>query len=320
MNDLCAAFLMDAISVVSLSAVLIIRRRRRRLHNIVRRGFRPGKAPNQNLGREAAGRQLHFDYFAGMNKVRPDGGIGPVFGEADFERRFRMPFAVYEELKKGVLQIDNYFSQRRDAIGAQGATTDQKLCSALRQLSLGVAADAVVEYVRLSESTNSECLKRFCRAVKMKFKAEYLRPPLEAEIVDIEGRYAELGFPGCLGCLDCASWYWNNCPVAQHGQYKRGDRKSACRMEVICDDQLYIWHCFFGVPGAKNDLNILNASPFFNAVRMGNWPPFRPVLNVAGHSVNWYYWLVDGIYPRFRIFVPSFREPANEKQKLFSKC
>jgi hypothetical protein len=236
MNDLCAAFLMDAISVVSLSAALIIRRRRRRLHNIVRGGSRPGKAPNQNLGREAAGRQLHFDYFAGMNEVRPDGGIGPVFGEADFERRFRMPFAVYEELKKGVLQIDNYFSQRRDAIGAQGATTDQKLCSALRQLSLGVAADAVVEYIRLSESTNSECLKRFCRAVRMKFKAEYLRPPLHEEIVDIEGRYAELGFPGCLGCLDCASWYWDNCPVAQHGQYKRGDQKSACRMEVSCYD------------------------------------------------------------------------------------
>jgi hypothetical protein len=58
--------------------------------------------------------------------------------------------------RRGVLQIDIYFRQPRDAIVVQGATTDQKLNSALlRQLSFGVAADAVVKYVRLSESTNS---------------------------------------------------------------------------------------------------------------------------------------------------------------------
>jgi hypothetical protein len=120
-KDFCASFLSDAISMVSPLAARITRRRRRRLHNNVLGFLRPGKAAKQNLGREAAGIQRHFDYFAG--------GIGPVIGEDDFERRFRMPIVNYKKLNNGVLEIDSYFSKRRDATGAQGTTTDQMLCT-----------------------------------------------------------------------------------------------------------------------------------------------------------------------------------------------
>lgn len=68
-------------------------------------------------------------------------------------------------------------------------------------------------------------------------------------------------------------------------------------MEVITDDFLYIWHCNFGAPGSKNDINFLNQSSLFNKIRMGLWPPQRPETNVSGLP------LTDGIYPKYRIFV-----------------
>jgi hypothetical protein len=67
-------------------------------------------------------------------------------------------------------QIKGIFSQKSDAVGGRGTTTDPKITAALRQLSFGVGADTVVEYIRLSESTVAECLKRFCAAVVSEFK------------------------------------------------------------------------------------------------------------------------------------------------------
>jgi hypothetical protein len=89
--------------VVSLLAAPIIRGSCRHVQNNVCGSSRPGEASNRHIGREIAGRQLHFDYSANINEVQPDGDTGPVIAEGDFKPRFRMPFAVYMELKRRVL-------------------------------------------------------------------------------------------------------------------------------------------------------------------------------------------------------------------------
>jgi hypothetical protein len=107
-----------------------------------------------------------------------------------------------------------YFTQKFDAVGVRAASTDQKITAALRHLSLGVGADAVVKYVRLSESTISECLKRFCAGV---VQEGISTEPKTDELRRVENEYAALGFPGCAGCVDCASWEWDCCPTAWQG-------------------------------------------------------------------------------------------------------
>ncbi|CDF36381.1 unnamed protein product [Chondrus crispus] len=229
-----------------------------------------------------------------------------------------MSRAVYEEVRDAVLQADDYFVQSRDATGRLGATLDQKIMSALRQLTCGISADAVTEIVGLMESSNAVCLKRFCEAIVDTYDAEWLRSPDEHEIQEIEAAYKTLGFPGCLDCLDCASWEWDKCPVGWQGMYKGKDKKPVCRMEVICDDRLYIWHVMFGSPGSKNDINIMHQSPLFNSIRTGAWPPIRPETEVAGMKLDWYYYFTDGIYPQYRILMSSISEPVTKKEKLYS--
>jgi hypothetical protein len=80
------------------------------------------------------------------------------------------------------------------------------MAAALRQLTQGVAADAIVEYVCVSESTASVCLKRFCSAVVSGLQDDYLRLWNMDELRRIESEYASLGLPGAIGCSDCASW------------------------------------------------------------------------------------------------------------------
>jgi hypothetical protein len=72
-------------------------------------------------------------------------------------------------------------------------------------------------------------------------------------------------------------------------------KKNCVRLEVICDDFLYISHINFGPPGARNDLNILNSSDHFNRIRTGRWPSTRPEKIIGTLPLTWYYYLADGI-------------------------
>jgi Plant transposon protein len=169
------------------------------------------------------------------------------------------------------------------------ATTDQKVTSALRQLCYGATADSLVECLRLSESLNALCLKQFCNAIILALKSEYLRLPNCDELKAIEAQYSAMVFSGCIGCVDVASWYWNKCPVGRQGQYRGKEGKSCCRLEVVCDDSLYIWFLKFGTPGSRNDISVMHHFPLFNAIRTGSWPPARPPVKVGSLDLTWFY-------------------------------
>ncbi|KAM1648155.1 hypothetical protein ACFX2K_009592 [Malus domestica] len=75
-----------------------------------------------------------------------------------------------------------------------------------------------------------------------------------------------------IGSVDCMHWTWKNCPSAWQDAY--GDRKGSKSiiLEAVASFDTWIWHAFFGVPGAQNDLNILVQSPVFNDVLQGKAP------------------------------------------------
>jgi Plant transposon protein len=268
------------------------------------RGSAIGKARNRNRGRAAEASRLDKLYFC-----RASPGIRPLFNDREFARRFCISRRIYEMVRGKLCSNGTYFGQSVDAIGVPSATTDQKLIASLRFLATGSACDTLVDTVGLAESTLNTCFKRFCRGVVQMFGGEYLRLPNLAEIRDIERRYSRLGFPGALGCIDCSSIYWSACPVAYHGRYVGKDGKPALRLEVLCDDYLRIWSCSFGFPASMNDISIMHHSPLFNKIVCGEWPLSRPETTISGFHVSWFYFLVDGIYPSYRIFVNSYSDP-----------
>jgi hypothetical protein len=207
-------------SQVTITAVIVavipLRRRRRRCRRLG--GSVPGKKPNREIGRDAAENRLEEDYYG---RSFTSSAQTAAFSNEDFERRIRMPRCIYENIRAALFSVDpDFFEQRPDALGTMGATTDQKFTSALRQLCYGATANSLVERLRLSESLKALCLKHFCYAIILALKSEYLRLPNCDKLKAIEAQYSAMGFPGCIGCVDVASWYWNNCPVGWHGQYR----------------------------------------------------------------------------------------------------
>ncbi|GKD82016.1 tetratricopeptide repeat-like superfamily protein [Tanacetum coccineum] len=68
-----------------------------------------------------------------------------------------------------------------------------------------------------------------------------------------------------LGSIDCMHWEWKNCPVSWQGQYGRGDKKyPTIMLEDVASQDLWIWHAFYGMVGANNDINVLDNSPLFD--------------------------------------------------------
>jgi hypothetical protein len=124
---------------------------KRRLSRGRRGGSRAGKAPNRDLGRRQAAVDIDRYSFGRL-------GTSPLFSISEFERRYRMPRCVYEEVRARVLENDNYFHEKSDALGRPGVSTDVKITAAVRKLSLGVGPDGVVEFCRVSESMASESL------------------------------------------------------------------------------------------------------------------------------------------------------------------
>jgi hypothetical protein len=63
---------------------------------------------NRDIGRLAGAAQLDRDYFLDPAERNQDGGFGPTFSKAEFTRRIRMPPELYNFIKLGILEVDNY--------------------------------------------------------------------------------------------------------------------------------------------------------------------------------------------------------------------
>jgi hypothetical protein len=66
-----------------------------------------------------------------------------------------------------------------------------------------------------------------------------------------------------------------------------------------------------------NDINVFDRSPIFDNVEKGNAP--RVNFFVNGRPYNMTYYLVDGIYPSYLIFLKLIRLPITEQDTLFVK-
>ncbi|KAM2409482.1 hypothetical protein TB2_027650 [Malus domestica] len=201
-----------------------------------------------------------------------------AFPDTYFRRRFRMERHLFNIIMTDVYNHDSYFVQKKDACGVMGLLPEQKITAALRMLAYGASADQVDEITRMGKSTILEALMRFYGAVESLYTAEYLRKPTHMDLQRL---------------------------------LKKGEMR-------VASFDTWIWHAFFGVPGAQNDLNVLAQSPVFNDVLQGKAPKVTYVVNRRKYDGAYY--LADGIYPQWETFVKTVPCPRSAKEKHFASC
>nr|GEX49599.1 protein ALP1-like isoform X1 [Tanacetum cinerariifolium] len=103
-----------------------------------------------------------------------------------------------------------------------------------------------------------------------------------------------------------------------HCQYGRGDKKyPTIMLEAVASQYLWIWHAFYGIAGANNDINVLDNSSLFDDLLDDLALVVSYVVNGVEYR-NGYY-LAGGIYPEWASFVKSFTVATDPKHTYFKQ-
>jgi Plant transposon protein len=279
-------------------------------------GSKKGKARNKERDFAAAYHRLVQQYFSGTESV---------YNEVDFARRFRMPRTVFNRVWEN-LNGKAPFQQYHDCVTKRaGIHPLVRFVACLRKLSYGDCSDRNDEKYEISESTLDTSFKAWCKLIKQEFGQQYLhRCPTQAEVGRSLNINRARGFPGLFASWDCKHFVWKRCPNALAGQHKGKGEKNTIVLEAICDGDLYIWYSFFGSPGSLNDINILDRSSIVASILNGSFDLRLPVeqqYTINGTTRDYFYFLVDGIYPKWSIFISTIAHAAQgSKEAYFASC
>ena len=231
-----------------------------------------------------------------------------------------MPRSVFTRILDALLG-EGEFQERCDAIKRKGIHPLVRFTACLRHICYGNAYDAFDENFRIAESTLSKSVKSFCILIKKHFGKDFLnRPPTEEEKKRLFEANSCRGFPGNFASWDCKHFVWNQCPQRWAGQFAGhafGGRKTLI-LEAIADIKRYIWYSNFGHAGALNDLNVLDKSSIVGSMINGTFDISCPEYTINGTKRDWFYFLADGIYYDWAIFVKTYSDPIDEKQSIFA--
>jgi hypothetical protein len=259
---------------------------------------------NRKLGNDL----LMRDYFAEV----------PTYPPHLFRRRYRMRRSLFNKIVRTCETNTRYFKRKRNAAGLLGFSAHQKISAVMRILAYGIPADYADEYLRIGEDTSMESVRRFCKVMIRMYGPVYLRAPNEQDTVRLMAQNEARGWPGMLGSIDCMHWTWKNCPKAYHGTYCGKSHDPTIILEAVASEDLWIWHCFFGLPGSLNDINVLHRSHLLARLASGDAPACNYTVN--GHDYTMGYYLADGIYPEWSTFVKTIRNPASRAESEFAKA
>ena len=273
-------------------------------------GSREGRTPNKNRDFIGAAAQLDRDYFNGPESTH---------SEADFERRFRMPRVVYEEIEAAVLG-EEPFVQKKDIVGKPGVNPRVKLVACLRHLAYGDSYDREDENLRISASVLHGLVRAFNKIVIRKLGPQHLnRCPTRAERDAISIKMSKKGFPGCIASWDCKHFTWENCPLRWAGSHDGHGNGKTLILEAIADHRKCTWMANFGDAGSMNDINVLDKSSIVGAMMSGELSLKTEQYTINGNPRDWNYFLVDGIYPPWAIFVTTHHGTKDPAKLNFAK-
>ena len=77
----------------------------------------------------------------------------------------------------------------------------------------GIAADALDEYLQLSEESLHKSIKEFMKLIVENFEDEYILEPTKEDLRRILQIKTVRLFPNFIGCINFQHWQWHNCPI-----------------------------------------------------------------------------------------------------------
>lgn len=142
-----------------------------------------------------------------------------VYPASKFRQVFRVPIRMFRE--RLLPDLEPHLEKSDGCVAGQELTPAYvKILGTLRFLGDSPSLHQCDDQWRAGVSTISAAIKDTLALIVDVYGPEYLAPPTPDTIKRIEFEYAERGFPGCIGALDCNHLPWRMCPTLWQGQFK----------------------------------------------------------------------------------------------------
>nr|GEW69648.1 hypothetical protein [Tanacetum cinerariifolium] len=121
-------------------------------------------------------------------------------------------------------------------MGRMSISALMKCTTDMRQFAYGSTTDALDEYLQMSENNARDALFFFNMCIIELYMPKYLRKPTSEDAVNMQQKHNNVhGFSEMLESIDS-----------------------------VASQDLWIWHAFYGIADANNDINVLDNSPLFD--------------------------------------------------------
>jgi len=278
--------------------------------------------PNNKMmkGRRHKSPNIKRDFKGAYDKLVKDYFSGPTskYTEDHFKRRFRVSPSLFDKIYKAIYGKGVFIpAGKRNAAKALGIHPLVRLTAVFRNLAYGTSSDVQDENLQIGETSLNKAMDNFCILMIKEFGDEYLnRNPTADERKDLMQISKARGFPGCFASWDCKHFVWDNCPITLQGQHKghHAGGKHTKILEAIADYSCYFWYINFGDPGSLNDINVLDKSSIVGSLMTGLLDLKVPPYTINNHERDWMYFLADGIYPDWAIFVKTIPTQAQQNR------
>ena len=169
-----------------------------------------------------------------------------------FRRRFRVPHSMFLEIVEECKQYNVFGVQQRKS----KISIEFKVLSCLKIMGRDLCADEIDERLNIAESTVNKFFKDFIFNYAEALYEKWVYVPQGAELDAVEAVYRRLGFPGCVGSMDCTHIVWDKCPERWRLLCKGKEGEPTVAFQAVVEHTRRIQHISKPFYGAINDTSI----------------------------------------------------------------
>jgi hypothetical protein len=177
----------------------------------------------------------------------------------EFRRRFRIPAPFFLDWLVPECEKANIFDSKVTLDGQLMGhiPIEIKILVSLRILARGNVSDDISEMSKVGLSTCPSIFSQFVLKFAETFRKAFIYLPQDGEdLKKVMEIYARLGFPGCIGSMDCTHVHWLNCPEILKNLCIGKEGYPTLAFQVMVDHSKMIRHVSVSCFGAFNDINI----------------------------------------------------------------
>ena len=329
-----------ALSAAIVAKILKRRReaKRKRLAEPRARRYGPGSRPNKSKGAPRRGWLQGLDRWRLSSKSRPNSYEVAFLRDVEhwgddpnatlykeFERQFRIPYPMFEELMD-MTHDSGLFRDSTDKScrGPRPAPLTYKVLASLRYMATGVSFKSLEIESGISAATIARFYTLWIQwLVDTQVHKWVYIPSTVQEIGPIHSTYHMMGLPGCVGSMDGVHVAWDMCPQQQRFLYKGKEGYPTIAWNVTCTHSGWIIHVNGPHPGGRNDKNMAQLDEMVSAVR--HKPVFTGLLYNMLKATGEIFqsmgaWILcDGGYHRWVTTVCGYKHTADKAKHLWSK-